>query len=190
MPLACSQQTQLAKRADAAAKAASQSQKKAQKVPGAKLPPTRGIVGFDKSLNWKVAQDTYLFAREPADPLLGGRPNAPGRFKGNFVHSLGRVSNMMYSIAAFAKDPVRNGVRFTRHKMPKCIAKERVWVPPPGHAKGGPGAPDPDILLDCVSTDLWPDPYQVPAPHSLTIDVLHRAIEAKKPKVSCACWDP
>lgn len=170
-------------RAKMAAKTASQVQSRAKMIAGPTLPPTTGIVGFDSSLHWKVAEDINIFARDPADPLLGGTVNAPSSFNASFVHALGRVSNMCYSVAAFVKDPVRNGVRFARHKMPRTVAKERVWVPPPQHAKGGPHAPDPGTLLDCVSTDMWPDPSRAPCPNALTVEALHRAIDAKKPKV-------
>jgi hypothetical protein len=128
-------------------------------------------------------QDTGLFARLPSDPLLGGRASAPSRFPGGFVLSVGRTSNHCHSVAAFAADPDGRGARFLLKKHRGCYSKEKVWVPPPGCARGGAGAPAPDTLLDAVTTDIWEDPSQCPCPHSLTPASLLAAVQAR-PKLT------
>lgn len=135
------------------------------------------VVGYDATLSPSAAQDLYLFARTPADPSLGGTPHQPTRFDPKFVHAIGRISNECYSVSAFATH--RQVARFALKKF-AGYSKERVWVPPPGAARGGPSAPS--KLLDAVTTDLWPDPSKCPCPHDLDPQRLITAAKRDEPE--------
>ena len=149
---------------------AAQLAKKAAKgsaKPAPALPPMPsaggGFVGVQPGLSASAAEDLYLFARAPADPLLGGVSSPPGRFPKGFVHAVGRESNACYAVAAFCAEPAR-GARYALKKF-GGLSKEAVWVPPPGCARGGPRAPDAaTCLVDQCSTDLWKDPSRCPCP--------------------------
>ena len=94
-------------------------------IVGPSLPTMRGggFVGAQPGLSPTAAEDLYLFARTPADPLLGGQTSAPERFPKGFVHAVGRESNACYAVAALCTDVAR-GARYALKKHPDCLSKE------------------------------------------------------------------
>ena len=116
-------------------------------------PPLKpgGKVGLDTSLT--VREDIQMFARHPAASCLGGTRTAASAFPKGFPHMIQRLSDMCYSVAAYCADPSR-GARYALKKYPRALCKSVVWVPPPGCGLGGPLAPAPNTLIDCVHTDM------------------------------------
>lgn len=162
-----------------AEKSASASLARARARPHVKLPEvTPGSdLGFDDSLEVDDGYDWARFSRSPADPELGGRQHAPNLFRPSFLRSMCRVSNACYAVSAFASNEDL-GFRYalgTFETLP-----ERVFVPPPGHYRGGSRAPPTEKLLDTIHTDLFVDPSKCPGPCGLDAARLSRAIERKK----------
>ncbi|KAG8459960.1 hypothetical protein KFE25_011009 [Diacronema lutheri] len=112
-------------------------------------PVTLGFIGHDQSAVAVV--DPGVFVRFRAPAVLGGRPSAPTDFPPTYPYCAQRLSDMCHAVAAYAAEPSR-GARYALQVVQHVMTI--VWVPPAGCARGGPLAPAPDSIVDCMTTDL------------------------------------
>lgn len=113
-------------------------------------PKSEFYIGEDSRL--KAVEDVDVFSRHPSPRALGGAADAASKFPGGrttagYPYLLQRLSDHVYSVCAYCRDPSL-GARFVFKKIKGF--KRAVWVPPPNCGLGGANAPAGAAVVDTL----------------------------------------